>query len=96
MRETAVLGSVGEAGKKEYVGYVWVEDEPGIRLSVWAESATEAGELIDAEFGAGSVHSVRNEDDASRPRSPAQVSDLADTDAVVSDFGEEEPPCGSA
>lgn len=93
MGESAVLGSADEAGKKEYVGYVWVDDEPGIRLSVWAESATEAGELIDAEFGEGSVHSVWNEEDASRPRSAEEVSEPSGAEHVGSeDVGEVEPP----
>jgi hypothetical protein len=83
-------------GEKEYVGYVWVGDEAGIRLSVWAESAAEASELIDAEFGEGSVHSVWNEEDASRPRSAEAISESPDAEHVGSeDVGEVEPPCGS-
>jgi hypothetical protein len=96
MGDTVVLGSAAEAGKKEYVGYVWPQDEPGIRLSVWAASAGEAVELIDAEFGEGSIHSVWNEADASRPRSPGAISESADADAVPSEgLGDVGPPCGS-
>lgn len=91
-----VLGSAAETGNKEYVGYVWPQDEPGIRLSVWAASAGDAGELIDAEFGAGSIHSVWNEEDASRPRSPGTISESADADAEGGGaVGEVGPPCGS-
>lgn len=91
-----MLGSAGETGKKEYVGYVWVDGEPGIRLSVWAESATEASELIDAEFGEGSIHSVWNEEDASRPRLAEEVSESSGAEHVGSEeTGQVEPPCGS-
>lgn len=94
--EAVVLGSGVEDGNKEYVGYVWVDDEPGIRLSVWAQSATEAVELIDAEFGEGSVYSVWNEHDSSQPRSLGVTSQSAGADAGGGeDGGETGSPCRS-
>lgn len=53
---------------KEYVGYVWVDDKPGERISVWASSAGEASEEVVAKYGEGHVFSIRNEDDARKPR----------------------------
>ena len=53
---------------KEYVGYIWIGDKPGLRLSIMARSSTEAMELVEAEFGAGHPYSIHNEEDASRPR----------------------------
>ncbi len=53
---------------REYVGYIWVGDAPGVRLSIMARSATEAGEIMEAEYGPGHVYTLWNEEDASRPR----------------------------
>lgn len=53
---------------KEYVGYIWIGDAPGLRLSVWARSANEAVALVEAEHGEGHPLSLRNEEDACRPR----------------------------
>lgn len=53
---------------KEYVGFIWIGEEPGVRLSVMARSAAEAIVLVEAEYGSGHVYSLWNEEDASRPR----------------------------
>jgi hypothetical protein len=53
---------------KTYVGYIWIDDEPGLRLSVSARSPDEAMAAVEAEYGDGHVVSLWNEDDASRPR----------------------------
>lgn len=53
---------------KEYVGYIWIRDEPGIRVSVWAASSEEAAAKVEAEHGKGHVHSIWNEEDASKLR----------------------------
>jgi hypothetical protein len=53
---------------KEYVGYIWVADTPGKRISVWARSAEEASRLVEAEYGEGHPYSIRNERDANKPR----------------------------
>ena len=58
----------GDAREKEYVGYIWIDDRPGERLSVWARSANEAGTKVVAAYGEGHVYSIRNEEDAQRPR----------------------------
>ncbi len=53
---------------KEYVGYIWIGDSPGNRISVWARSAEHAMRLVEAEYGEGHPYSIRNEEDASKPR----------------------------
>ena len=53
---------------KEYVGYIWIGDAPGRRISLWARSATEACQMVEAEYGEGHPYSISNEEDAERPR----------------------------
>lgn len=53
---------------KEYVGYIWINDEPGQRLSVWARSSGEARRKVEEEYGEGHVCSIWNEEDSNRPR----------------------------
>lgn len=53
---------------KEYVGLIWINDEPGKRISVWARSAEEAVRMVEEEYGAGHPFSIRNVDDAEKPR----------------------------
>ncbi len=53
---------------KEFVGYIWIADAPGKRLSVWARTADEASRMVEAEYGEGHPYSIRNEADASKPR----------------------------
>jgi len=58
-----------EAGRvKLYVGVIWIGDQPGRRLSVWAENPEAAQEQVEAEYGKGHVFTLRNEEDAERPR----------------------------
>lgn len=53
---------------KEYVGYIWIGEEPGLRLSVWAHTSTEAGNLVEEEYGRGHPYTLRNDEDAGEPR----------------------------
>ena len=53
---------------KEYVGYVWMEVQPGVRLSILAGSPEDAQRVLEAEYGTGHVFSLWNEEDARRPR----------------------------
>lgn len=53
---------------REYIGFIWIGDEPGVRLRVWAKSLDEADDLVNARFGAGHVVSIWNEEDAQKPR----------------------------
>jgi hypothetical protein len=53
---------------KEYVGVIWLGDEPGRRISVWAVSASAAVEKVEDEFGEGHVYTIRNLKDAHTPR----------------------------
>jgi hypothetical protein len=53
---------------KTYVGYIWIGDEPGVRLSVSARSPDEAMAAVAAEYGEGHVVSLWSEEDAAKPR----------------------------
>jgi hypothetical protein len=54
--------------KREYVGLIWIDDQPGIRLRILANSLDEATSRVIEEYGQGHVISIWNEEDASRPR----------------------------
>ncbi|KAA1424025.1 hypothetical protein [Nocardioides antri] len=54
--------------QREYVGFVWVGDEPGVRVRLVAASLDDARAQLIAEYGTGHVISIWNEDDADRPR----------------------------
>lgn len=55
---------------KTYKAMVWREgpNEPGRRVSVVADSLEEARQLLEDEYGKGSVFDLHNEADADRPR----------------------------
>ncbi len=53
---------------KEYVGIIWIGDDPGIRFTLWARSADEARGKVEERYGEGHVSTVYNEADAHRPR----------------------------
>ncbi len=53
---------------KVYVGYIWIGEQPGIRLNVSARSPQEARSAVEAQYGNGHVVSLWNEEDASHPR----------------------------
>ena len=53
---------------KKYVGYVWIGEKPGKRISLWARSADEAMRLVEKEYGEGHPFSIHNVDDAEKPR----------------------------
>ena len=77
---------------REFVGFIWIADEPALRLSVMARSVEEAREKVIAEHGEGHAISLWNDQDASKPRSPGVV----DADATCGDdVGETGPPCGA-
>jgi len=80
---------------REFVGFIWIGDEPGIRLRLMAMTVTEARELVIEEYGEGHVISLWNEEDASKPRSPGVVGESVDAGAIWGeDVGETGPPCG--
>lgn len=60
--------SQADSPLKEYVGFIWIGDEPGVRLSVWARSSSEAWALVRAEYGEGHPMTLWNEDDAAKRR----------------------------
>jgi hypothetical protein len=51
-----------------YAGLIWIEDKPGIRLRILANSLDEARSRVIEEYGDGHVISIWNEEDASRAR----------------------------
>lgn len=81
---------------REFIGFIWIADEPGLRLSVMARSVQDAREVVTAEHGEGHAISLWNEEDASKPRSEAVGSEsfAAEVDNG-DDEREAEPPCGS-
>ncbi len=53
---------------REYVGLIWIGEEPGVRVSVVAESLESARRMIEEQHGTGHVITLYNEDEADRPR----------------------------
>jgi hypothetical protein len=53
---------------REYVGFIWIGEQPGIRLRLLATSGEEAKARVVEEYGDGHVTSIWNEEDAARPR----------------------------
>jgi hypothetical protein len=55
---------------KLYKAIIWVDgsEKPGQRVSVTADSITEAKQKLEAKYGAGNVYNLHNEEDAARPR----------------------------
>lgn len=51
-----------------YIGFVWIGDNPGVRLAISASSPDEAMAVVEAQYGPGHVVSLWNEDDAARER----------------------------
>ena len=58
----------GDDQMREYIGLIWIGDQPGIRLRLWASSLKEARACVIEEYGHGHVISLWNEEDASSPR----------------------------
>ncbi|MFI5928241.1 hypothetical protein ACIA3K_19905 [Micromonospora sp. NPDC051543] len=53
---------------REYVGIIWIEDKPGVRLRVLARSLDEARTGVVEEYGDSHVISIWREEDASKAR----------------------------
>ena len=53
---------------KMYEGVIWIGDNPGTRVTIWARSGTEAGQKLREEYGEGHPYTLGNEEDATRPR----------------------------
>ncbi len=53
---------------REYVGLIWIGDEPGRRVRIMAVSGEEAEQLLIEKYGPGYVYTLWNEEDADRPR----------------------------
>jgi len=52
---------------KEYLGIVWIDDQPGQRFSLWAKKPLEALALAKSRFGDHPM-TVWNEEDAHKLR----------------------------
>lgn len=53
---------------KKYVGIIWIGEEPGLRVIIWAKSSTEAGQKLREEYGDGHPYTLTNEESAERLR----------------------------
>lgn len=53
---------------KEYVGYIWKDDQPRIDFTIQAKSIGDAKRAILARYGEGFSVSIWNEEDARRLR----------------------------
>lgn len=60
----------GARAVKVYQAIIWIKgsEKPGERVSVTAETLSEAKEKLESEYGQGNVFDLHNEEDASRPR----------------------------
>jgi hypothetical protein len=54
---------------REYVGVIWIDDEPGERFSFLARSGEEAEEQLKSKYGEGHQYTLYNEEDRDRKRS---------------------------
>ena len=61
-------GAEADLPLKEYKGFIWIGDQPGIRLSIRARSLDEAEAAVDAQYGEGHHTSIWNEDEAHEER----------------------------
>ncbi len=68
MEQSDISAPEGDGSLREYIGLIWIGDEPGVRLIVWARSAPEAEALVRAEYGEGHPMTLWNEEDAAKPR----------------------------
>ena len=57
-----------EEALRTYVGFVWIGDDPAIRVSVLAADLTDAMAQLVTSYGAGHKVSLWNERDAAQPR----------------------------
>lgn len=57
-----------EPRPREYVGLIWIGDAPGIRFRLMAMGPEEARRQVIDHYGEGHVFTLKNEEDAARPR----------------------------
>lgn len=57
-----------EQTKRRFVGMIWIGDDPGIRLELFAASLEDARAKVEAEYGDGHSISLWNEEEAAEPR----------------------------
>lgn len=62
---------------RQFIGFIWMGEGPGIRIAIQAESVDEARAAVIADFGEGHRISLWNEDDARSSRATAEPSDAA-------------------
>ena len=62
------MKSSQDQAMKEFVGFIWIRNEPGIRLTIKARTVAEAKAKVVREYGEGHSISLWNEEDADKPR----------------------------
>lgn len=71
------MSNTENSSKKEYVGFIWLGVPPGevvpsrhvgTPVRVMAETSSEARQIVINEYGDGHAISIRNEEEAKRPR----------------------------
>ena len=70
-------------GTQEYIGTIWIGDEPGRHLSVWARTGGEARDKVVAEYGQGHVITLHNEADAPKPTSHGRLHRVLHYEVVI-------------
>jgi hypothetical protein len=78
-----MMSTSSERPLREFVGYIWIGENPGIRLSILARSGEEAKAAVIAEYGSGHVISLKNEEDARRPRAGIEPNSVLLMNAMV-------------
>lgn len=53
---------------REYVGFVWIGEEPGVRLRLSAQCWDEAVAIVEGKYGQGHMISIWSSEDASKLR----------------------------
>lgn len=55
---------------KQYDAIVWPPDpnQPGERVTIFADNVEDAQKKIEEKYGKGRVYTVKNKEEASRPR----------------------------
>jgi hypothetical protein len=67
MSETP-MRSTEERPMRQFVGFIWIGEDPGVRLAVEARDVDEARAIVVGEYGEGHRISLWNEDDARTAR----------------------------
>lgn len=53
---------------REYKAIIWIADNPGKRVTMFANDLGEARNILEQLYGKGTVFDLHNEEDAEKPR----------------------------